>query len=198
MARDLPLNTPTTMQELWTLSSMKAPRGSLRLALVALVARGWDPDVPFEKGGLTPMQSAIQRRDVHLVQGLLDVGVDPASAHPNSHFWQALNYSESAMVKAMCATGRLQECLNQVGESGLTPLQRAGREGDIDMMEVLIKAGADMALLTPEGQDAVDLMLEKVTVTQATDVLSRLPGWRQAALDLAWKEKAPQVPRPRF
>lgn len=45
--------------------------------------------------------------------------------------------------------------LNAVGASGLTPLMRAARQGDLDKIDALLRLGADIAVRNGDGNNAL-------------------------------------------
>lgn len=61
---------------------------------------------------------------------------------------------------------------NLLNDNGYTPLQYAAMRGNPQMVEVFIRNGANVAVMSKEGESAVELAL-KMGHTQAADVLKK-------------------------
>ena len=61
---------------------------------------------------------------------------------------------------------------NLLSDSGYTPLQYAAMRGNAQMVELLIRNGASVAILSKDGESAAELAL-KLGHTQAADVLKK-------------------------
>lgn len=159
--RDIPIKTPETLKDFQNLAARFAtnPAG-LRMALIALVARGWDPNEPLDQYYL-PLHDALLRRNTPLVCALLDVGADPMRCQPpgeTSLLGQAVVWNEVSVVKAMLQTPTADPVAKI---NGHTLLHVAAQNGAIEMMEVLVAAGVDPWEPNHEGVTAYDTLAKE-------------------------------------
>lgn len=108
-------------------------------------------------GGEPLLMSAVQAGNLGVVRALLDRGADVNAAEPRlgqtALMWAAANRRPNAAIVRELVTRRAK--LDARSAGGLTPLLFAVREGDVESVDALIKAGAnvnDRAMLKDGGK----------------------------------------------
>lgn len=112
---------------------------------VLFVKAGIDPAMK-NASGRTALWIAIERRQLDTLKALLAAGVKPdgKNAPPveygKSLVFEAVDTGEAAYVKALADAGADVKAVN---DYGVSPLSEAARVGNLEMCQILIKAGAD-------------------------------------------------------
>jgi ankyrin repeat protein len=112
---------------------------------VLFVEAGIDPAVPGQ-GNRTALWLAVERRHLDVLQALVAAGVVPneKNAPPveggKSIVFEAVDTGEAAYVRALAEAGADARTPN---DYGVPPLAEAARTGQLEMCQVLLKAGAD-------------------------------------------------------
>ncbi len=158
--RDLPQPIPFTLEDLHKIERRyRTNPGAGRIALWALVARGWDPNQLLD--GQLPLYQALLHQRNEWAQSLLSVGANPMlpSEGPSSPslLQKAVAWNELGVVKAML--GSAQANVLETDLEGKTLLHLAANHGSIAMMEALVEAGSDPWTPDSEGTTAYDTLL---------------------------------------
>ena len=77
---------------------------------------------------------------------------------------------------------------NLVAENGYTPLMYAAARGDSKMVELLLRNGADVNMVSNEGDTAIELAL-RIGSQECADIL------KKARADQLLREQAAQTPQ---
>ena len=205
--RDLPINTPNTLQDFRNLEARFAKNSGARdMAFLALVARGWDPNTPIE--GVLPLYDVLLRKEQGPLEALVRVGVNPMLPGPNGTplLFQAVSWNDVEAVQALLASPHADPLVKLNGQ---TLLHAAAINGSIPVMEMLVTAGVDPWEPNSEGETAYDVL----SATWATHAVERhalryqsfADGLKQArAVALVERfenrlpSSAPSVPRQRM
>ncbi|CAK9784556.1 hypothetical protein CC85DRAFT_326021 [Cutaneotrichosporon oleaginosum] len=128
-----------------------------------MVNRGFvSPDVPAEDGS-TPLAAAVDARNLLMAKLLLDLGADVnlVAARRDQHLprWRRKRHGVTPP------------------ERQRTPLMLAAAEGQLAMLRLLLDAGADDALVAPDGQTALRLAAD----AGHRDLVDALPARRGGA-----------------
>ena len=106
---------------------------------------GIDPSVP-NSVKRTALWIAVERKQSEVVKALLAGGVTPneKNAPPmesnKTIVFEAVDTGDAALVRALVEAGADAKMVN---EYGVPPLAEAARTGNLQMCEILLKAGAD-------------------------------------------------------
>lgn len=112
---------------------------------VLFVEAGIDPSVP-NSSNRTALWVATERRQLDVLKALLAGGVAPneKNAPPvegsKSIVFEAVDSGDPAFVRALVEAGADAKTVN---DYGVPPLAEAARTGNLEMCEILLKAGAD-------------------------------------------------------
>jgi ankyrin repeat protein len=107
--------------------------------------------------GLTPLLVACERDDANLLQKLLDRHVDARQCDPSGASPLAIAAfcgSKEVLVLLLQRTSLLY-LLEKPNLNGCTPLWLAARSGRPDVVELLLKAGADPSIANNEGISSI-------------------------------------------
>ena len=118
-----------------------------------LLARGFDPNTPDERGE-PPLVAALRDGHLTVVEALL--------AHPETRVDRPnLNNETPLMMASLRAQHtpmlRLIERGAAVNRVGWTPLMYAATGGDVRSVQILLKAGADLQAVNSAGSNALHL-----------------------------------------
>jgi ankyrin repeat protein len=122
----------------------KVAEGSAAHVTLFLEA-GIDPSVP-NPVNRTALWIAVERKQSEVVKALLAGGVAPneKNAPPmesgKTIVFEAVDSGDAALVRALVEAGADARMAN---EYGVPPLAEAARTGNLEMCEILLKAGAD-------------------------------------------------------
>lgn len=106
---------------------------------------GIDPSVRSQMGR-TALWLAVERRQIEVLRALLAGGVKPDEKNApqldggKSIVFEAVDSGDAAFVRALTEAGADAKTAN---DYGVPPLAEAARTGQLEMCQVLIKAGAD-------------------------------------------------------
>jgi len=107
----------------------------------------------------TPLQEAVVRHWVEVVQALLSAGADPLFETSKASAWcLALDHGRADVIAAF--VNHVDVNLPLVTSTGWTPLMQAGSEGQLEAIETLLEAGADVQAATAEGVTALHAALD--------------------------------------
>ena len=122
------------------------------LAVDPGLASGWSPD------GYTPLHLAAFCDAPECARLLLEKGAAPAAVARNPMMVQPLHSAVSsrsqATVRLLLEAGVEVDARQQ---QGWTPLHGAAHAGDVELVTVLLDAGADRTLVPDSGKDAAAL-----------------------------------------
>jgi ankyrin repeat protein len=145
-----------------------------------LIKAGADVNVVDDSGD-TLLQHAVWCESTRSIRLLLEAGADVnavRAGHPAALHW-AVAKEENAIVDLLLSHGaepniRLPEFRNQGNfadyGTGTTPLMIAAAEGNLELLERLLEAGADWSLSNAEGQTAVTIAASRGRIS----ILKRL------------------------
>lgn len=107
--------------------------------------------------GLSPLHAAIEVEDIDLVQGLIEQGADVVSKgkYSLSVLHVAVNTGNPDLVELLLICGADINAVYREDDMVLTPLAFAVQNGDIAMVQLLIKHGADAEILCSKGATAL-------------------------------------------
>lgn len=125
---------------------LAAAKGNIDVVRRLLFA-GADLNFPATRDGLTALQAAVISKNLELVQLLIDQGANPNSPGAGVFGVTAL---EAAVTNR---NTRLVQILLAAGAEGSTSLQRAARNGDDDLICLLLDNGADVNWPAPGYQE---------------------------------------------
>ncbi|HYN20401.1 MAG TPA: ankyrin repeat domain-containing protein [Thermoanaerobaculia bacterium] len=112
---------------------------------VLFVESGIDPSVP-NSSNRTALWVATERRQLAVLKALLAAGVAPNEKNApsveggKSLVFEAVDSGDPAFVRALVEAGADAKTAN---DYGVPPLAEAARTGNLEMCEILLKAGAD-------------------------------------------------------
>lgn len=112
-----------------------------------------------ENEGLTLMHYAVMGGSINIVNKLMDMGIRPEL--PRGPFIPPLHYATFSNQREMLANmvSRV-DCVNSVDKNGATPLHYAACAGNLELVDVLLKNGADQTILDPDGKSMSQLLRE--------------------------------------
>ncbi len=128
----------------------------------ALLARGSDPDA-VDATGKAPITYAAARGFVDVVRRLIDAGVDPKRRYGNdltALMWAAGHEDGVGAAAAQSVVDLLLDHgapLDASDDRGRTALMNAAELGYPEMVDRLLRAGADRTLRDKSGKAALDL-----------------------------------------
>ncbi len=127
---------------------MRAAQDGNISALQVLCRNKADLDLQLPNG-YTSLMLAIQHRHSRCIQELLENGADPdiLNADGRSALWLSIKEDESDVVE-MLAKNKVD--INSIN-SGMVPLIQAFSDGNIKIVETLIRLGADVNVQSSEG-----------------------------------------------
>jgi ankyrin repeat protein len=119
----------------------------------ALLSAGANKDAET-KDGTTVLHTAARGGDRHIVQHLLDAGADPNAGHFRaSAVHLALIAEHFNVVKLLLSRGAKANAPQ--GPDSLVPLFDAIKQGNMDMVDLLLDAGADVQAADSKGFTAL-------------------------------------------
>jgi ankyrin repeat protein len=143
----------------------------------ALLAAGAELEafvpMPEDEGEFraNPLWYAASRgRNLPLVRFLLKQGADPSYS-----LWTAVFSNDAALMRALLAA---KPRLNLVAH-GETPIFYAARLRRLNVLPLLIEAGADPSIKDPQGRDAVDIARARRLPKDIVERLASLKSRRQ-------------------
>jgi ankyrin repeat protein len=114
--------------------------------------------------------AASRGRNLPLVRFLLKQGADPSYS-----LWTAVFSNDAALMRALLAA---KPRLNLVAH-GETPIFYAARLRRLNVLPLLIEAGADPSIKDPQGRDAVDIARARRLPKDIVERLASLKSRRQ-------------------
>ena len=135
------------------LHSLVKGRRPKEAMMTLLVEAGADMNQPWYLG--TPLHVAARRRNVRMVQRLLDLGADPHAGDWDGSS-PAHKASDAATVRCLLEAGQNVEIVDNFGR---TPLHRAAQLGRTEIVKVLLEMGADTSSSDRTGNTPLLLAL---------------------------------------
>ncbi len=120
----------------------------------ALLAEGVSVDARDAQGETALMQ-AVRRNDEAIVQTLLELGADINASHAQTGLTAlrvAIEDNNAPLVSFLIDRGA---DVNQTNEVNWTPIMSAARDADVEIILLLIDAGADYTAKTILGRDII-------------------------------------------
>ncbi|MEJ2467333.1 MAG: ankyrin repeat domain-containing protein [Candidatus Thiodiazotropha sp.] len=105
--------------------------------------------------GMTPLMTAALQGNLDKVNALLAAGADPRQLNEEQHhaLWFACVNGDPRLVERLLDAG----CeIDQRNINGITCAIYSASAGKLEALRVLVKAGADLTIRTPDGFDALD------------------------------------------
>lgn len=164
------------------------------LAALFLLGCGARPDAHF-----TPLIDAARGGDTVAVRSLLAQGADPNEPAGNNDWTpllHAIHKHQTGSVQALIAGGA---DINRIAGGGETPLMMAAGYGYTDIVELLLKNGADARVADSDGLHAIDLAaagvpdIDRFTLFQCHD--DTIAALRSAAPAVQLNSKVAKWPR---
>lgn len=155
----------------------------------ALLARGFDPNTPNERGD-PPLISALRDGHLEVAEALL--------RHPDLKVDQPNVNNETALMMASLRglapwAQRLIDRGAAVNRSGWSPILYVASGGDVATLQVLLKAGADLRSVNPSGSTPLIMAARfgrdevvMALVAAGADPLHRNPGGQDAIAAARW------------
>lgn len=106
-----------------------------------------------DKSGLTPLACAARMGHLSLVKALLDVGADIDAGGDKTPLYCAVENRHAPVVNALLAEGATVDAPS--GDEARTPLMAAAATGHLELVRLLIEAGADAKTLDQSHKDAL-------------------------------------------
>ncbi len=110
-----------------------------------------------EKRGATALYLACQNGHYEIVQLLLEAGADITVASLNgcSVLYVACQNNHVSIVKMLLVHKEIQNIINIFAEGGATALSMASAKGHHEIVQLLLEAGADIAIIMIDGGSAL-------------------------------------------
>lgn len=167
------------------------------LMMQAILGGGADVDARDRRGD-TALHKAIENYQQDAVDALLDAGADiemKTRDNDSTPLWQAVAYDFRTAMLALLQRGA---DVNVPNADGITPLHRVCKDRDEDteeLVELLLKWGADEAALTDSGKSPADMLdtphedfeeppLSQDGIERVRVILARAPANR------AWRRRS--------
>ena len=125
-------------------------------ALVALLACNVGPR------GFTPLIDASRTGDVAAVRHLIAQGADPNEAAGQNNWTPLLHAIHTHATGSVVALIDGGADVNRLAGDGITPLMMASGYGYTDIVELLLRRGANPRIADPHGATALDLAMTGV------------------------------------
>jgi ankyrin repeat protein len=118
-----------------------------------LLNHGADPNVPFSDGE-SPLQRAVQDKDLRVIELLLSAGANPDSLDERgrSPLYDAIQTGNQEILGLLLNRGANP---NLEMAEGLTPLQIAAQKGQSETIDKLLGSGATLEAKNEKGRDAL-------------------------------------------
>jgi len=126
----------------------------MRLTLIPLLIIGCGVR---QYAHFTPLADAARAGDVPTIRTLIAHGADPNEAAGQNNWsplLHAIHKQQLASVQALLDGGA---DINRISGDGITPLMMAAGYGYTDIVEVLLRRGANPRIAGPDGVRAIDL-----------------------------------------
>lgn len=132
-------------------------RRFLPCALVALLACNVRPYAEF-----TPLIDASRSGDAAAVGHLIAQGADPNEAAGQNNWTPLLHAIHTHATGSVAALIDGGADVNRLAGDGITPLMMAAGYGYTDIVELLLRRGANPRIVDPHGASALDLAMTGV------------------------------------
>ncbi len=132
----------------------------MRLALFTILLLGCGVR-PYS--GFTPLADAARAGDIAAIRNLIAHGSDPNEAAGNNNWSPLLHAIHKGQIKSVEALLDGGADINRLSGDGITPLMMAAGYGYTDIVELLLRRGANPRVAGPDGVRAVDLAVAGVS-----------------------------------
>lgn len=156
------------------------------LVIGANVTDGWSEQLGISKLPLViALVAMVGISLINYVVSILPTGLEPKPREKSPEGVKAMFYAieKDNLVYAQKVLSMGFDP-NLHSENGYTPLQYAAMRGNAQMVEVFLRNGANVSVLSKEGESAVELAL-KMNHTEAADVLKKARQEQLAAEEAA-------------
>lgn len=125
-----------------------------------LIRHGADVNAPYINSKLTPLHAAMFVGSLEVLELLLKAGADPnaLSDEDRSPLRFAVEQDDLEMAALFLKYGAAKTINDSGGFCGYTALGLAARKLNVQMIELLLKAGADQDATDSDGQTARDYL----------------------------------------
>jgi ankyrin repeat protein len=110
----------------------------------------------------TPLADAARAGDIAAIHQLIGRGADPNEIAGNNNWTPLLHAIHKGEIGAVTALLDGGADINRVGADGVTPLMMAAGYGYTNIVELLLRRGADPAIVDSHEATALDLALTGV------------------------------------
>ena len=111
----------------------------------------------------TPLADAARAGDIGAIHQLIGRGADPNEAAGNNNWTPLLHAIHTRQIGSVAALLDGGADINRAGGDGFTPLMMAAGYGYTNIVELLLRRGADPAITDSHGATALDLALTGVS-----------------------------------
>ncbi len=111
----------------------------------------------------TPLADAARAGDLAAIHQLTSRGADPNEAAGNNNWTPLLHAIHTRQIGSVAALLDGGADINRVSGDGITPLMMAAGYGYTDIVELLLRRGADPGIADSHGATALDLALTGVS-----------------------------------
>jgi ankyrin repeat protein len=129
----------------------------LALATFLLIGCGVRPYPNF-----TPLADAARAGDVATIRTLIAHGADPNEAAGQNNWPPLLHAIHKGQIQSVNALLDGGAGINRISGDGITPLMMAAGYGYSDIVELLLRRGANPRIAGPDGVRALDLAVSGV------------------------------------
>ncbi len=110
----------------------------------------------------TPLANAARAGDVAAIRDLIAHGADPNQAAGNNHWSPLLHAIHKNQIRSVEALLDGGADVNRRSGDGITPLMMAAGYGYTDIVQLLLRRGANPRIADPAGFHAIDLAVAGV------------------------------------
>jgi ankyrin repeat protein len=121
--------------------------------------------------GRTALMTAVIKDDLTSIQRLLEAGADTTLKDKSGHTSLHIALFEVEKHSAAKILMRNKAALNSVDSGGRTALMIAVRKGDLNSMQMLLKAGADTTAIDKHGDTALHIAMYESDCLSCAEVL---------------------------
>ena len=129
----------------------------MRFALITLLLLGCGINSHF-----TPLADAARAGDLATIRTLIQQGADPNEAAGQNNWSPLLHAIHKGQIQSVNALLDGGADINGISGDGITPLMMAAGYGYTDIVELLLRRGANPHIAGPDGIRALDLAVAGV------------------------------------